>query len=79
MAFFKYDLFVKKVNNTCFDETHQPGDTAPYAGIYRCLTCSHEIAIAGGHILPPENSHTHPLSKGPIKWRLTVAADHMAK
>lgn len=76
MAWIKYDHVVKKLHSAAFDETHEPGVEAPYAGIYECAGCGREIAIAGGHRLPPQNHHQHSQSEGPIRWRLIVYADH---
>jgi hypothetical protein len=72
MAIYKYVQFVTKSDDKAFDELHSPGVSAPYSGIYRCHVCGHEIAIAGGHILPPQNHHQHNPGAGQITWRLTV-------
>ena len=32
-----------------FTTIYDPGTPAPYAGIYICAECSHEIGIAQGH------------------------------
>lgn len=72
MALYKYPAFVTQSNDAAFDAAHSPGTTAPHPGIYRCTNCGDEIAIAGGHTLPPQNHRQHNPAKGDIKWRLAV-------
>jgi hypothetical protein len=75
MAIFKEKQFLieeTEATNPYFDGDHQPGETAGQPGIYRCMGCGREIAIAEGHTLPTQHgagSHT-------IRWRLVVYADH---
>lgn len=76
MATFKDEQNVKKSSSTAFDDVHDPGDDAPFAGIYRCTKCGHEIGIALGHKLPPQIHPQHPTSLGPIQWKLLVYAQH---
>ena len=73
MAVYKYQGFLEQDNNPVFDAVHQPGASAPYPGIYRCAGCGHEIAIAGGHTLPPQSHHQHTYSQGAIRWQLIVS------
>jgi hypothetical protein len=49
---------------------------AQFAGIYRCMGCGREIAIAHGNILPQQNHHSHTAQEGAMLWRLIVFADH---
>jgi hypothetical protein len=79
MALYKYADYVTRNDDKAFDLEHQPGAQAPLAGIYRCMGCHREIAIAQGHVLPPQNHHTHTPQHGPIRWRLIVYADHNPK
>lgn len=74
MALYKYPNYFQQSTHTNFDTLRDPGTDAPDAGIYRCEACGHEIGIAKGHKLPPQNHHMHPAGKGPIRWRLIVAA-----
>ncbi len=76
MALYKYNKFLQLNQHANFETLRSPGDDAPDAGIYRCETCGHEIGIAKGHKLPPQNHHQHTLGAGPIRWRLIVAATH---
>lgn len=55
MALYEYGGGLAQSQNAAFDATHTPGTEAPYPGIYRCTSCGDEIAIAGGHTLPPQN------------------------
>jgi hypothetical protein len=73
MALYKYSVFMQASNDAAFDQLNQPGTIAPWPGIYRCHACGHEIAIAAGHILPPQNHHQHAYGQGPINWRLIVS------
>lgn len=59
MALYKHEAVVGKSTSDAFDEKHNPGAAAPYAGIYRCVKCTHEIGIAEGHILPAQNHNQH--------------------
>ena len=76
MAWYKDERYLKKSPGDAYDHDYQPGVAAPNAGIYRCMGCGREIAIASGHILPPQNHHTHSPQQGAIRWRLIVYADH---
>ncbi|MFT8419215.1 MAG: hypothetical protein ABF636_10375 [Acetobacter sp.] len=78
MAYYKDINFLDFNTGSAFDAVNalSPGDRAEYAGIYRCTGCGHEIAIAKGHIMPPQNHHSHGLLNGPILWQLIVAAKH---
>jgi hypothetical protein len=76
MAWYKHDTYIKKSNSDEFDKDHPPGNLAPHAGVYRCMGCGREIGIADGHVLPPQNHHSHTQNQGAIRWRLIVYADH---
>ena len=76
MAQYKYSLNLHQNNHANFDALRDPGMQTPDAGIYRCAGCGHEIGIAKGHVLPPQNHHTHTPAQGPIRWRLLIAADN---
>lgn len=73
MANYKYAANLQKNNHSDFDKEHNPGISAPYPGIYKCVNCGDEIAIAGGHTLPSQN-HSQHASYQPIKWKLVVCA-----
>lgn len=77
MALYKNAQFLKQSGDAAFDQLHRPGGAAPFAGIYRCATCGHEIAIAHGHALPPQSHSQHPPGR-PIQWQLVVFAQHNA-
>ncbi|ELM0670173.1 protein L [Salmonella enterica subsp. enterica serovar Montevideo] len=74
MALYKNSQQVKHSTHSAFDTQHNPGVAAPYAGIYRCINCGHEIGIAEGHTLPPQHQN-HPNTL-PIKWQMVVFAEH---
>jgi hypothetical protein len=76
MANYKNPKFLATSTSADFDKLHAPGSHAPYAGIYKCHACGHEIAIAEGHVLPPQTHPQHPANLGPIQWRLAVCAVH---
>jgi hypothetical protein len=74
MAIYKQGQLLNLSKSTAFDATYSPGVSAPYPGIYRCIACDDEIAIAGGNMLPPQNHHQHGQINGQIKWKLLVMA-----
>ncbi len=76
MAWYKYEKFLSKSAGDAYDKIYEPGIAAPFAGIYRCMGCGHEIGIARGHTLPPQNHHQHTTAQGRIRWQLIVYADH---
>jgi hypothetical protein len=73
MALYKNSSFLTPTTDPAFDALHTPGVPAPYPGIYRCTACGDEIAIAGGHILPPQNHRQHN-QLASIRWQLIVNA-----
>jgi hypothetical protein len=73
VAQYKYASDLSSSNDKRFDDEHSPGVEAPYPGIYRCVACGDEIAIAKGNKLPPQN-HPQHTSTAKIKWRLAVMA-----
>jgi hypothetical protein len=77
MALYKDAQHLRQISDMAFDQLHGPGVAAPFAGIYKCAGCGHEIAIAYGHTLPPQSHAQHPPGK-PIQWRLLVFAQHNA-
>lgn len=72
MALYKQGNYLEQSRDAAFDALHSPGVQAPHPGIYRCTNCGDEIAIAGGHVLPPQNHNQHLPTKGQIKWQLLV-------
>lgn len=72
MALYKHGQHLAQSGDAAFDVTHSPGGAAPHPGIYRCTSCGDEIAIAGGHTLPPQNHRQHNPANGQIKWQLLV-------
>jgi hypothetical protein len=73
MALYKYGAYIEISQDAAFDQLNTPSTSAPWPGIYRCHACGHEIGIAQGHTLPPQNHHQHTLAQGPIQWRLVVS------
>ncbi|MFZ6733623.1 hypothetical protein ACO0LG_16980 [Undibacterium sp. Ji42W] len=72
MALYKDGAKLIISNDAAFDFKHKPGTAAPYPGIYRCTSCGDEIAIAGGHIFPPQNHKQHDPMLGLVQWQLLV-------
>lgn len=58
-----------------FDGEYPPGEIAHESGIYKCVNCKLEAAVAKGKSLPPQNSHLHDDDSG-ILWKLIVLAAH---
>lgn len=79
MAWYKNREYIKESSSGAFDDIHDPGEAAPYAGIYRCMGCHREVGIAEGHTLPAQSHPQHTSSQGKIRWRLVVYADHDPK
>ncbi len=77
MAFYKEAKMLQPSQDARFDAANAlpPGSKHHGAGIYRCVSCGHEIGIAKDHTLPPQNYHVHPNSL-PIKWQLIVGTTH---
>ena len=76
MASYKYQRYIACSNSDEFDRDHQPGQAAPYSGIYLCVCCGRETAINRGELLPTQHHHEHAVSQGAIQWRLIVYASH---
>jgi hypothetical protein len=72
MALYKNGNGLTHSQDNAFDSTHSPGTAAPHPGIYKCTSCGDEIAIAGGHTLPPQNHRQHNPDSGRIAWQLLV-------
>lgn len=72
MALYKDASRLTSSNDPAFEYSHVPGVIAPYPGIYRCTSCGDEIAIAGGHVFPPQNHKQHNPLNGPVRWQLLV-------
>ena len=77
MAFYQDTSEVTTKTAERFDKVQKPGVLAPYAGIYMCAGCRHEVGIARDHRLPPEDHHTHTKEQGSIRWKLLVQAQHV--
>lgn len=74
MAWYHRDSDVKKSTSDSYKREFKPGEKAEWPGIYHCINCGDEIAIAGGHTLPAQNHYQHTSQK-PIIWRLAVYAE----
>jgi len=72
VALYKYGQQLTQSQDAAFDAIHAPGTAAPHPGIYRCTSCGDEIAIAGGHTLPPQSHRQHNPSNGQIRWQLLI-------
>jgi hypothetical protein len=73
MALYRDARFLTISDDQAFDSSLEPSTSAKWPGIYRCRVCGHEIAIAQGHTLPPQNHHQHGPGLGPIRWQLIVS------
>ena len=72
MLLYKDALYFKQDVHAVFDRMHDPGEDAPYPGIYGCVGCGREITLLGGSKLPPQNHHAHTEAQGRIRWQLRV-------
>ena len=73
MVLYKNGNYLQKSDHSAFDAIHEPGQDAPYPGIYRCISCGKEIALAADHKLPPQNHHQHSSAQGKIRWQLSAS------
>ena len=76
MAKYLYRQFVEQTDHDLFDRNHRPIEFAPRSGIYRCMGCGREVAVAEGGALPGYGHHGHGADEGTPRWRLIVYADH---
>jgi hypothetical protein len=76
------DAFKRKKDCPAFEHCREPGETAPYTGIYRCVTCDWEIVAKANDPLPIEVTCVGHLSpEGPtprgtphsVAWKLEAA------
>ena len=58
--------------STVFSTSYEPGQSAPFGGVYKCTGCGHEISTARYHSLPPQNNHQHANPFVPIRWQPVV-------
>jgi hypothetical protein len=72
MAHYKFKKYLNRTNHKLFDDLYEPGQAAPYSGIYRCEVCGHEDACIAGQSLPARDHHQHASNQGRIQWRLVV-------
>lgn len=79
MAMYKEGKYLTESQDAVFDTDHTPGTAAPRSGIYRCMGCGKEVASNQNEPLPSQNHDQHDQSKGAIRWRLIVYADHRPK
>ncbi|MBX9877225.1 MAG: hypothetical protein K2Y22_02095 [Candidatus Obscuribacterales bacterium] len=74
MATYKYEKYLKKVDEKAFDSLFKPGETCINSGIYTCEGCGDEIASNKNNPFPPQNHHQHKDTAVPIQWKLIVFA-----
>jgi len=60
VASYKHQHYVTRSSSDEFDKDHQPGQVAPYSGIYLCMGCGREIATNHDEALPSQTHHEHP-------------------
>jgi len=72
MIYYQNGSSLTHLNSEAFNTTYEPGQRAPFGGIYKCKGCGHEIGIAKGHFLPPQNHHQHANYFVSILWQPVV-------
>jgi hypothetical protein len=72
MAKYRESKYLSHSDSSIFTRTFDPGESAPYGGIYRCTGCNREIGIAQYHMLPTQNNHQHVIRALPIRWQPEV-------
>jgi hypothetical protein len=68
---YKHGGYLEQSDNVVFDVFHMVGDSAPYAGVYRCEACGRAVAVKKGQPLPSWDHHAHSDARG-VGWRLAV-------
>lgn len=81
MPLYKYPKFLEQNDDKAFDAIYPPGASAPYSGIYKCVTCGFEVTCEEGRTFPPENSCAKHHAKwkcehGEVKWQLAAYTIH---
>ena len=74
MTLFKRSNDIEVSISPEFDKRYDPGEMPVKPGIYRCAGCGREAIADSSKALP---LHEHPrclVPRGPIQWRLAVAA-----
>lgn len=74
MALYQDSQLVTASKDTVFTDAHDPGIPALYAGVYRCMSCGHEIVAAHGDTLPQDFHPRHSPGQE-IRWKLVVYAE----
>jgi hypothetical protein len=72
MAFYQNSTDLIFSSNQVFNTSYEPGQAAPFGGLYKCTGCGHEIGIARYHSLPPQTHHQHTNRYVPIRWQPVV-------
>lgn len=70
MALYNHGNRLAQSQDAAFDVMHASGMDAPNPRIYRCASCGDEIAIDGGHTLPPQSHRQHNPANGQSRWQL---------
>jgi DNA-directed RNA polymerase subunit RPC12/RpoP len=74
MATYKHRDFLIENQSDIFDVICEQGTIIFYSGIYRCLECGAEIAIAERKLFPPCGHHLPSEGQPHTLWRLLVRA-----
>jgi hypothetical protein len=72
MATYKHRDFLIENQNEIFDGVYEQGTIIFHSGIYRCLECGAEIAIAERKIFPLCGHHLPRDGQPHALWRLLV-------
>ena len=72
MAFYQNASYLTQDYGSEFNVVHEPGDTVPLSGIYRCTGCGESSTNVKHRSFPPQSHHVHPNSFTPIRWQLIV-------
>lgn len=71
MAIYKYANFLVSDAGGQFDVIHEPGQSTPISGVYRCTGCGKSVTSVKDKPLPSQNHHQHNNGTR-IRWQLTV-------
>jgi hypothetical protein len=75
VALYKRKPYILESDLTAFEVRYAPAARVANPGIYRCLGCGEEVAVAKGHQVPRPEQHEHAAGDGKAEWQLIVFAE----
>jgi hypothetical protein len=75
LARYKRRSYVLESDHAAFEVRYAPAARVENPGIYRCIGCGDEVAVAKGHLLPRPGGHEHAAGEAKVEWQLIVFAE----